>query len=101
MRIVTVRPKDGYIKDIWDTARWGKWFIKDGEFEGSHGFAMSFCSDGVNPFKTMHTVCSIWPLMISSLNFPSALRKSVGGIMLVGIIPDIDQKEAFHVEPYL
>ena len=31
----------------------------------------------------------------------SALRKSVRGIMLVGIIPGNGRKEAFHVDPYL
>ena len=62
---------------------------------------MSFCSDGVNPLKTMHLVYSMWPLMVSILNFPVALRKSVGGILLVGVIPGNGRKEAYHMDPYL
>ncbi|XP_066925721.1 uncharacterized protein [Clytia hemisphaerica] len=97
----TTRPKDGYLRDIWDTSRWENWFDEDGEFKGDDdGVVLNFCSDGVNPFKTMHHVYSMWPLMLSILNFPPALRKSVGGIMLVGIIPGNGRKEAFHVDPY-
>ena len=62
---------------------------------------LSFCSDGVNPFKTMHVVYSMWPLMLPILNLPVALRKSVGGILLVGVIPGNGRKEAFHIDPYI
>ena len=75
------------MRDIWDTERWKKdWYGVDGEYEGDRsGVTLSFCSDGVNPYKSMHEVYSMWPLMITVMNLPIALPKSIGGILLLGI----------------
>ena len=37
--------------------------------EDSNGCVLSFCSDGVNPYKSMHVVYSVWSIMLSLLNF--------------------------------
>ena len=96
------RQDDGILKDVFDTDRWKKsWFGENGEFKRDTGCALNFCTDGVNPFKTMHLIYSMWPLMTSILNFPISFRKSVGGIMLLGIIPGNGRKEAFHLDPYI
>ena len=86
-----------------DTPRWkDDWFGPGGEFdEQQSGCVLNFCTDGVNPFKSLKTVYSMWPMMLSVLNFPVAFRKSVGGIMLLGIIPGNGKKEAYHLDPYL
>ena len=65
------------------------------------GYVLSFCSDGVNRYKSMHVVYLMWPIMLSLLNFPIPLRKSVGGILLVGIVPGNGRKEANNLTPYL
>ena len=59
-----------------------------------------FFSDGVNPYKSMHVIYSMWSIMLSLLNFPMTLRKSVGGILLVGIVPGNGRKEANNLTPY-
>ena len=97
------RPEGGFIKDIWDTNGWkNDWFgsstIKKGH---SNGCVLIFCSDGVNPYKIMHVVYSIRPIMLSLLNFPIPLRKSVGGILLVGIVAGNGRKETNNPTPYL
>jgi len=74
---------------------------KNGEFGGyDMGLGLMFCTDGVCPHKTIHNNYSMWPLMMSSLNFPPSFRKSVGGIMLLGIIPGNGRKTAYHLDPY-
>ena len=82
------REDDGLMRDLWDTSKWKqKWYGMNGLFKGDpKGITMSFCTDGVNPYKTMHHVYSMWPLMITIMNFPIALRKSVGGILLLGMV---------------
>ena len=96
------KQQDGFIRDIWDTEKWKNWFSNNGEFEGFDSeCVLSFCSDGVNPFKSMHLIYSMWPIMVSVLNFPIALRKSVGRILLTGIVPGNGRKEANHIDPYL
>ena len=79
------REDDGVLRDLWDTDRWKRWYSSTGEFEGDvNGICLGFCSDGVNPFKSMHCQYSMWPLMITVMNFPIALRKSIAGILLLG-----------------
>ena len=98
----STRNKDGIMKDILDTDRWKKsWFGPNGEFNDKTGCVLNFCTDGVNPYKTMHLTYSMWPMMMSVLNFPISFRKSVGGILLLGIIPGNGRKEAFHLDPYI
>ena len=40
-------------------------------------------------------------MMVSLLNFSISFRKSVGGILLLGIIPGNGRKEAYNFDPYL
>ena len=65
------------------------------------GCVLSFCSDGANFYKSIHIVYSMWPIMLSLLNLPIPLRKSVGGILLVGIVPGNRRKEVNNLTPYL
>ena len=55
-----------------------------------------FCRYGVNPYKSVHVVSSTWSIMLSVLNFPIPLRKSVGGTLLVGIVPGNRSKTIHH-----
>ena len=88
MQLHCARKGDGFLRDIWDTNQWKEeWFGRNGEFGGNDGVALDFCTDGINPMKTMQLVYSVWPLMISVLNLPISRRKSIGGIMVVGLIP--------------
>ena len=97
-----VRDDNGFLSDILDTDHWKKeWFGANGEFNSDTGCVLNFCTDGVNPFKTMHLTYSMWPLMVSILNFPVSFRKSVGGILVLGIIPGNGRKEAYHLDPYI
>ena len=73
---------NGMLKDILDTERWKKdWFSDHGEFQGDLSCVLNFCTDGVNPFRTIGVNYSMWPMMMSVLNFPVSFRKSVGGIL--------------------
>ena len=63
--------------------------------------AVNFSTDGVNPLKTIGYNYSMWPMMMSVLNFPISFRKSVHGILFLGIIPGNGHKEAFHIDPYV
>ena len=79
------RTEDGILRDLWDTERWKRWYSKGGEFDGDpSGITLSFCSAGVNLFKALHVVYSLWSLMITVVNFPVALCKSFAGILLLG-----------------
>ena len=41
----------------------------------------------------------MWPLVISIINLPSALRRSAGFLQLMGIIPG--RNEPKHIDPYI
>lgn len=98
----STRTDKDVLSDILDTYRWRKeWFDLGGEFKGQYGCALNFCTDGVNPFKTVGIQYSMWPMMMSVLNFPVSFRKSVGGTLLLGIIPGNGRKEAYHLDPYI
>ena len=47
---------ENLIKDIWSTGGLREdWFGVAGEFTGGkNGCILSFCSDGVNPYKNLH-----------------------------------------------
>ena len=69
------RPENGFMSDILDTDRWkNEWFGPEGEFdELTSGCVLNLCTDGVNPFQSIHTIYSMWPIMVSVLNFPSII----------------------------
>ena len=70
------------------------WFGSSGIIKGvSNGCVLSFCSDSAKPYKSMHVVYSMWPIMLSLLNFPIPLRKFANGILLVGIVSGNGRKE--------
>ena len=97
------RPKGEFIKDISNTNRWkNDWLGSSGIMKGdSNGCVLSFSSDSAKPYKSMHIVYLMWPIMLSLLNFPIPLRKSADGILLVGIVSGNGKKEANNLTPYL
>lgn len=61
---------------------------------------MAFCTDGVNPFAHNRVVYSMWPIMLTLLNLPRIINLFTN-ILLVGIIPGNEGKEAKSLDPYL
>ena len=78
------------------------WFGENGLFKGDVRLVpLSASTDSLNPWKAMGSNYLMWPLTLQVLNFPPALRKSVGGIQLVGIIPGNGTNEPESLEPYV
>lgn len=66
-----------------------------GIFGGDHrGVSLALCTDGVNPFAHNQVVYSMWPIMLTLLNLPQRLRNLFANILLVGIVPRNERKEA-------
>lgn len=75
----------GSVRDITESKNWDKYVIRSGFFDDVRNIALALCGDGVNPFrKSAH---SVWPLLLSVLNFPPHLRTDLDHLILVGIIP--------------
>ena len=56
--------------DIHDSPIWAKAYSHDGIFKGDHGrISLGFCTDGVNPFNHTKISYSMWPIMMTILNF--------------------------------
>jgi len=63
-------------------------YSSKGPFGGDpRGLSIAFCTDGVYPFSHNYVQYSVWPMMITLLNFPRVVRNSFGNIFLLGIIP--------------
>lgn len=70
-----------------------------GVFGGDpRGIALALCTDGVNPFAHNRVVYSMWPIMLTLLNLP---WKLFSNILLVGIVPGNEGKEAKSLDPFL
>ena len=88
------------VQDIHNTSTWKDWYSPTGIFqEDSQGLALGLCADGTNPFSKEKTSYSMWPIVLSILNFHSSLRRHSGHLQLVGIIPG--RKEPKNTDPYL
>ena len=82
------------------TYTYNKYYI--GIFGGdTRGISLALCTDGVNPFAHNRVVYSMWPIMLTILNLPRRLRNRFTNIVLVGIIPGNEAKEAKSLDPYL
>lgn len=74
--------------DVCDSPCWKAAYAEGGFFQGDpRGFSVHLSTDGVNPFSANKITYSMWPIMLSVLNWPKTHRNRFENIMLVGIIP--------------
>lgn len=72
--------------DIWDSPKWQKRVI-DNKFlsaESPANIVLAISTDGVNPFRK--EMYSVWPIMATVLNYPSAIRTAFNRVLLLGLI---------------
>lgn len=88
------------VVDIHQSEVWKTLYAKDGLYHGdSRGLSLGICTDGLNPFSKERATYSMWPIVISVLNFPRHLRNRPGSLLLSGIIPG--RSEPKNTDPYL
>ena len=94
---------DGTMFDIHQSPIWKRAYSRDGIFCGDkRGIALSFCTNGVNPFSHNRVAYSMWPIVLSILNLPRKIRQSFSNLLLVGIVPaGTGGKEVTNINPYL
>ena len=75
-----LRPDMGdLMTDIFYSPKWKAAYATDGLFQGDpRGLSMQLSTDGVNPFSANKICYSMWPIMLSVLNwsFPNAVTKT-------------------------
>ena len=98
-----LRPDMGdLMTDIFDSPKWKAAYAPDGLFQGDpRGLSVQLSTDGVNPFSANKICYSMWPIMLSVLNWPKVCRNLFENVMLVGVIPANGKGEAKSVDPYL
>ena len=98
-----VRPNQcGVMSDVYDAPCWKVAYAKDGYFQGDpHGLSVQLSTDGVNPFSANKISYSMWPIMLTVLNWPKTCRNHFENIMLVGVIPANGKEEPKSVDPYI
>ena len=98
-----LRPDMGdLMTDIFDSPKWKAAYAPDGLFQDDpRGLAVQLSTDGVNPFSANKICYSMWPIMLSVLNWPKVCRNLFENVMLVGVIPANGKGEAKSVDPYL
>lgn len=59
------------LQDVIGSRNWQSAYSKTGFFQGdSRGLSVQLSTDGVNPFSSNKVVYSMWPVMLTVLNFP-------------------------------
>ena len=98
-----LRPDMGDLMvDIFDSPKWKAAYAQDGFFQGDpRGLSVQLSTDGVNPFSANKICYSMWPIMLSVLNWPKVCRNRFENLMLVGVIPANGKGEAKSVDAYL
>lgn len=90
------------IWDIHDSEAWNKEYSPNGQFQGdSRGISLALCTDGVCPFSGNRITYSMWPIVLTVLNFPRKIRMLFGNMWLAGIVPGSGTKEPQSLSPYL
>ena len=90
------------VHDIHGSPSWAKTYSPQGIFNGDkRGISLALCTDGVSHFNHNWVSYSMWPIMLTILNLPRAIRNHFGNILLVGIVPGNGSKEAESLTPYL
>ena len=78
------------VSGIHQSKAWRARYDVSGPFCGdSRGISLTLCTDGMNPFSKEKVSYSMWPITLTVLNFPQALRMRnlPGSMLLAGIIP--------------
>jgi len=63
--------------------------------------SFAFCTEGVNPFSQNKVVYSMWPMLLTLLNYPRNVHNLFGNIFLLGIIPGNGSSEPKSIDPYV
>ena len=90
------------VSGIHQSKAWRARYDVSGPFCGdSRGISLTLCTDGMNPFSKEKVSYSMWPITLTVLKFPQALRMRnlPGSMLLAGIIPG--KKEPKNLDPYM
>lgn len=94
--------KRTHLYDIQDSTAWELAYSTSGQFASEfRSISFAFNTDGFNPYSQNRVSYSMWPIILSVLNFPRKVRYSYGNFWLVGTIPGNGSKEPGSVDPYL
>jgi hypothetical protein len=55
----------------------------------SHNVRLSLAADGVNPFRELRSIYSVWPIFVINNNLPPWMSIKRENIMLTMIVPGI------------
>ena len=98
----SLQKQGDFMADVCDSPCWKAAYAEGGFFQGDpSGFSVQLSTDGVNPFSANKITYSMWPIMLSVLNWPETHRNRFENIMLVGIIPANGKEEPKSVDPYI
>lgn len=82
------RVNDGKLRHPADALAWKDFDRKSPEFSSDpRNVHLTFASDGFNPFRTMNTTHSIWPVILIPYNLPPWLVMKQPNFILSLIIP--------------
>lgn len=94
------------IRDFTDSEQFQSWFKAGQVFENlgeNSCVPLSLFTDGVNPNRNS-SACqkSMWPIILTWITLPPSVRRLLGPMMLMGIIPSgKNGSEPKSLEPYL
>ena len=92
----------GMMYDVHDSPSWSSAYSNAGLFASDvRGISFAFNTDGVNPYSHNRVSYSMWPIILTVLNFPIEIRYTFGNFWLVGTIPGNGTKEPNTLDPYL
>ena len=94
--------KRSHLYDIHDSTAWN-WYTQqlDSLLLSFAAYLLHFNTDGFNPYSQNRVSYSMWPIILTILNFPQKFRYSHSNFWLVGTIPGNGSKEPHSVDPYL
>ncbi|KAL3846266.1 hypothetical protein ACJIZ3_003669 [Penstemon smallii] len=82
------RTKDGYMRHPADSPAWKTFDHKHPDFSAEpRNVRLGLATDGMNPFKTMSTTYSIWPVILMAYTLPSWMCMDRENLFLSMIIP--------------
>ncbi|XP_045831553.1 uncharacterized protein LOC123922941 [Trifolium pratense] len=93
--------KDGLIRHPRDGEAWKTFNLKHPEFASDHrNVRLGLASDGFNPFGTMSSRYSIWPVFLIPYNIPPWMCMKHTSFILSMIIPG-EKAPGNHIDVYL
>ena len=94
--------KRSHLYDIHDSTAWKLVYSTTGQFASEfRSISFAFNTDRFNPYSQNRVSYSMWPIILTVLNFPRKVRYSHSNFWLVGTIPGNGSKEPHSVDPYL